>query len=68
MPIRDLIHSEEDFVATALSQLSEGLFDISNGSVSDFNLGPLADFGGKVESILHRFNLDFTSFIEEFKQ
>ena len=62
LPISDL----SETVANALSELTGGLADISQESVSEFQLGPIDDL--EISSILDKFNLDFTSFIEEFVQ
>ena len=50
-----------------LGQLTEGLADISNGTASTFDIGPLTHIGGKIEGVLDRFGFDLSGFISEFK-
>jgi hypothetical protein len=65
--LRALIDGGEDLVAKILSELTGGLFNVSSGTLSEFDVGPIGDFGGKIEGLLDKFGLDFGSFISDFK-
>lgn len=54
-------------MAKILNELTDGLVDVSNGTVPTFDIGPLKDFGGQIEGILDKFGLDFGGLVADFK-
>ena len=62
-PYRELFSNGEDIIDNLLSELTEGLINISQGGIPKIDGGPL----GEIAGILDKFNLDFGALINEFK-
>lgn len=61
IPLRDLFANGEDLIAKLLSDLTNGMGDISADGIS-FSGGPF----GEIQGILDSFGLDFNDLITEF--
>lgn len=58
---RELIANGEDLISSLLSELTDGMIDISAEGVA-FNGGPF----GEIEGVLDKFGLDFNGLVTEF--